>query len=589
MAKILVIEDELSIRELINELLTLAEYEVIEAENGSQGIELALTTLPDLILCDIMMPYKNGYEVLQQLQSYPETESIPFIFLTAKGTKVDFREGMSLGADDYLAKPFSEDDLLQAINTRLKKRASIEKRYLIQLTQTQEQLDYLLHHDPLTSLPNQLSLREIFNTIISQINISLSLSENSNSENPSQFIPILTLGLDRFRRINESFGYNLGDLVLKIAAQYLSQCINNQGSLARLNGDEFAILLKATQDKEIVANYAQKLLKLFSQPLLINEQEIFLSLSIGISFYPEDGSTLETLLQKANSAMKRAKYLGGDRYEFYPKCYQKIPSPDYLELEADLRHALERNELEVHYQPRLSLSSGEIVGAEALTRWYHPRRGLVSPGIFIPIAEETGLIEPIGEWVLRTACEQSKIWQEKGLGLIRVAVNLSGRQFNQLNLSQWVAKILRETKINSHLLELELTESILVENASESIQKLNDLKTLGVKIAIDDFGTGYSSLSYLQQFPFDILKIDRCFVRNIDQNSKNAAITQAIIFLAHQLGLTVVAEGIETKSELSFLQNHQCDEMQGYLFSRSVKASEFEHLVQSRKNLLKLK
>lgn len=250
MSKILVIEDELSIRELINELLTLADFEVVEAEDGQQGIEQALSTLPDLILCDIMMPYKNGYEVLQELQCHPETESIPFIFLTAKGTKFDIRQGMNLGADDYLTKPFTEDELLQTINIRLKKRFSIEQRYALELSKTKEQLNYLFHYDALTGLPNQWSLREIFNQMVSEVKSSLSGSEIPTPQTRQPLIPILSLGLDRFRRINQNFGYDLGDSVLKLVAQFLNNCLGSRGVLARLTGDEFAIIIHPIEDEK---------------------------------------------------------------------------------------------------------------------------------------------------------------------------------------------------------------------------------------------------------------------------------------------------------------------------------------------------
>lgn len=598
MTKILVIEDDLAIREIINDILSLVNFEVIEAENGQQGVEIAFSTLPDLIICDIMMPRLDGYGVLQKLQHYPETESIPFIFLTAKGTPLSIRKGMNLGADDYLTKPFSEDGLLQAITTRLKKRASVKQLYINELQQAEEKLDFILRHDPLTNLPNQLLLREIFEEIVSKNNLECPTSSAPRQTSPnskieenlnSKYIPVFSIGLDRFRRINETLGYHLGDLLLKAAAKRLTRCINKRGAIARLSGDEFVIILNPVVYKHDAAQIAQEILNTFAQSFIINNHEIFISLSIGIACYPRDSNKLEELLQKSNLTMKRVKQRGGMSFDFYSVLIQKTLVSNCLDLEADLRHALKRNELQVYYQPQVSLKTGKVVGAEALVRWLHPKRGSVSPGIFIPIAEETGVIESIGEWVLRTACQQYKTWQESGLFLMKIAVNLSGRQFNQKDLTLWLDRILQEIGFDSKSLELELTESILVENPAVSVLKLRGIKALGVKIAIDDFGTGYSSFSYLQQFPFDVLKIDQCFVASIDRNSKNAEITKAIISLAHHLNLMVVAEGVETQEEFSFLQQHNCDEMQGFLFSRPIQASEFENLVRSQSYLVKSK
>ncbi|WP_013324043.1 EAL domain-containing response regulator [Gloeothece verrucosa] len=586
---ILVIEDDEIIRDIINDILSLVGFDVIEATNGQQGLEIALSTYPDLIICDIMMPQLDGYGVLQALQCHSTTESIPFIFLTAKGTPVNIREGMDLGADDYLTKPFSEEGLLKAVTTRLKKRASIELQYINKIQEIQNKLEFLLHHDPLTNLPNQLLLRKFFQEFISKQKSSQTAKDTQTPDNKNQsFIPILSIGLDRFERIHESFGYEISDILLKLVAQRLVSCVHKQGIIARLSEDEFVIILNPVVDKHFASQIAEHIINTFSHPFMIESQEVFITLSLGIVIYPRDSQKLQELIQKSKAIMKRVKQMGGNSYEFYSRLIEKNVVSDYLDLETDLRHALERNEFEVYYQPKVSCETGKIVGAEALCRWNNPKRGMVSPGIFVPIAEEIGLIEPLGEWVLRTACKQAKDWQKKGLNPIKIAVNISARQFNQKNLALWLSNILEEINFNGQLLELELTESMLLENPSISVLKLRGLKTLGVKIAIDDFGTGYSSLSYLQQFPFDILKIDRCFVKNIDQNVKNAEITKALISLAHHLNLVVVAEGVETKPELSFLKTYNCDEIQGFLFSRPLPASEFERLATGELNFMNL-
>ncbi len=573
MKKILVIEDEEFVRENILELLDAEGFDVFGAQNGHIGVDLAKAKMPDLILCDVMMPGLDGYGVLTTIRQDPLMAAIPFIFLTAKAAKADFRQGMELGADDYITKPFTRAELLGAIGTRLKKQAAVEELYHIELQQAKAQLDYLIHNDSLTNLPNRLSLRERFKQV---------QPTDSNNE---QLVTVLCLGIDRFNQINDNLGHAVGDLLIKSVAERLSACVGNQNTVARLNADQFAIILATVEHKKEAGNVAQTLLDSLSQTFRLAGQEIFITASLGIAVYPRDGAEVEQLLNHANIAMAKAKQQGGDQYEYYTPAYN-IGSADRLVLQSSLRYALERQELVVYYQPQVNLQTGEIVGAEALVRWQHPERGLVSPDKFIPIAEETGLIVPIGEWVLHTACKQVKLWQTEGFPSLRVAVNLSSRQFSQIDLRHQLVQILIATGLDPKYIELELTESMLVQNTEVAIRRLNALKALGVTIAIDDFGTGYSSLSYLQQFPFDILKIDRCFIRNITENANNAAITKAIIEMAKSLNLKLIAEGVETEAELSFVCQHQCDGMQGYLFSRPIPAPEFHQLLMTGKRLL---
>lgn len=587
MIKILVIEDEELIRNLICDLLSIKDFKVIEAEDGLQGIKLANAELPDLIICDILMPELDGYNVLKQLQSQPSTSVIPFIFLTAKGTKEDFRQGMNLGADDYLTKPFTEEELLGAVTTRLRKHSSLVESYTNQLQKVESELDYLLYNDPLTNLPNQLSLREIFTQLLSNSrsqNIENGVNLWANKKQDRQIIPILTIGLDRFNRINESLGYTFGDLLLKAVAKRLTNCVLAEDIVARLNSDEFTLILTSVNNKQTIIELAKTILQNLAKSFQLSHQEVFITASIGITFYPENGRDLEKLIAHAKKAMNHAKYKGGNQYQFYTVS-SRVEVAEKMVLERDLHHALEREELEIYYQPQVNLTTGKIIGAEALLRWQHREIGFISPAKFIPLAEETGLIEQIGKWVLVNACQQIKSWQNSGLGKLRIAVNLSGSQFIQQNLDQELLHILSNTAIDPKYLELELTESILIENIERSMSELNALKSTGIKIAIDDFGTGYSSLSYLQKFHFDVLKIDRCFIHNIDKNMKNSAITTAIISMAHQLNLKVIAEGVETYQELAFLLRYNCDAMQGYFFSKPLKNAEFESLVKSGKFL----
>lgn len=566
MKKILVIEDEEFVRENLVELLDVEGFEVFCAEGGYQGLDLARIHVPDLILCDVMMPELDGFGVLTALRKDSVLAAIPFIFLTAKAAKTDFRQGMELGADDYITKPFTRRELLGAIATRLQKQATVEKRYYAELEEAKSQLDYLIHNDSLTNLPNRLSLQTQFEQV------------QQDNLNTQHLLTVLCIDLDRFNQVNDNLGHTVGDSLLQAVAERLSTCLGKHDTIARLNADQFAIILSTIQHRKEAANFAQDILHKLSEIYRLEGQEIFITATVGIALCPRDGKEIEPLLNHAHVAMTKAKQQGGDQFEFYTAAYN-IGSSDRLALQTSLRHALERDELEVYYQPQVNLETGEIFGAEALVRWQHPDRGLILPNKFIPIAEETGLIIPIGEWVLYTACKQAKIWQNAGFPDLQIAINLSSRQFNQLDLRQQLVQILIKTGLDPRSIELELTESMLAQNPAVAIRRLNALKALGVKIAIDDFGTGYSSLSYLQQFPFDVLKIDRCFIRNITDNANNSAITQAIIAMAKSLNLKLIAEGVETEAELGFVCQHQCNGMQGYLFSRPVPVQEFYKLL----------
>ncbi|AFY85175.1 EAL domain-containing response regulator [Oscillatoria acuminata] len=598
MKKILVIEDEELVRNNIVEILDTVDFRVIGASNGGIGVQLAEEHLPDLILCDVMMPELDGYGVLAALRNNPVTATIPFIFLTAKGDKTDIRQGMNLGADDYLTKPFRRKELLGAIEARLIKHDALyqgytreSRRAVVPVPEVQPERPESIYYDHLTNLPNQLLVREQFEP----------LRDRTHPEGGC--IWILLIGLDRFKRINQSLGHDFGDRLLMEVAQKLSQCVRPGDILARLHTDQFVIVLASgahngdrptlSDSRDFSSNntpkpsseaIAQPILDRLTQPFCLENREIFITASIGISTYPQDGKAVDALMKNAGVAMSYAKQLGGNQYRSYTPTLQS-ESLDDLCLETSLRYAVERQELQLYYQPIVGLKNGRIVGAEALLRWHHPQRGMISPVKFIPLAEQTGLIAPIGEWVLQTACNQTKSWQAEGLPPVRVAVNLSFRQFNQLDLSERLVRILYESGLNPSYLELELTESILVQNVDSTIAKLNELKAMGVKISLDDFGTGYSSLSYLQQFPFDLLKIDRCFVQGINTNPTNAALTKAIIQMAHSLNLKVIAEGVETREELAVLYENQCDNIQGYFFSRPVKAEDFKRMLQEDKQL----
>ena len=572
MNKILVIEDERAIRMNLLKLLSAEGFQSIGADNGASGVQLAKDEQPDLIICDILMPELNGYEVLQALQQDSVTATIPFIFLTAKAERSDWRHAMKLGADDYLTKPFTRAELLEAIATRLQKQESLTQRHTLELTQAQAQMNYLLHHNHLTNLPNQILLQERLTQLLAQ------------PDARSRQISILSLGLEQLNQINNTLGPASGDLLLQAVAERLLGCVGKLDTLAHLGAEQFAILLTTINYREEVVQMAQTLLDAFSSPFRVDIHEIYLTAKIGIAFFGRDGRDLDTLIKHASAAREDATKPGQKPYQFYMASIG-AKSQKALFLEIELRQGLERSEFEVYYQPKVNLRTGEIEGAEALVRWHHPERGPVSPGEFIPVAEKTGFIVPLGEWILRTACTQAKLWQTAGLPPVRIAVNLSGHQFNQPNLGSLVVEILRETELDPNYLELELTESTVMQNPENAIAMLRELKSLGIQISIDDFGTGYSSLSYLRQFPFDILKIDRSFVCDLTENPKNVAILTAILQMARSLNLKVVAEGVETPGQLAFLHGHECDEIQGYWFSPPLSAKTFEELLSAGKRL----
>jgi diguanylate cyclase (GGDEF)-like protein/PAS domain S-box-containing protein len=430
-------------------------------------------------------------------------------------------------------------------------------------------LNALANYDTLTSLPN----RALFHQRLQR---SLVHAERFN-----EGLAVLFIDLDRFKNVNDTLGHDAGDRVLQAVAARLKTCLREVDTLARLGGDEFAVLIEQVTDTRMVGSVARKLLKTVAEVLMLGEQEYHITASIGISTYPADGSDGTALLKYADIAMYRAKERGKNNAQFYAAA-MNAHSMARLSLETGLRHALERGEFLLHYQPKVDIASGRITGMEALVRWMRPGSGMVSPADFIPLAEESGLIVPIGAWVLQEACKRNRAWGIVGMPPLRVAVNLSARQFAQANLVSDVARILDASGLAPKFLELEITESMVMDNPERAIQTLRQLKSMGIALAIDDFGTGYSSLGYLKRFPIDNIKIDRSFIKDIPANSDDATITRTIIDMTHNLRLKVVAEGVETVAQRDFLRQHGCDEMQGYYFSRPLAADAFVTLVQAQ-------
>lgn len=436
----------------------------------------------------------------------------------------------------------------------------------------QERIEFLAHHDPLTELPNRLLLRD---------RMTLAIAHAARTQSR---IALMFLDLDRFKKINDSLGHPVGDALLKAVVERLKSCVRESDTISRQGGDEFVIVLNDVRDSDAVARVADKIHHRMGQAFQIGEHALITSFSIGVAIFPEDGENFDTLMQKADTAMYHAKESGRNSYRFFTE-QMNLQLVEHMNLETRLRRAVDNEEFVLHYQPQLDLQEGVIVGVEALVRWNSPEQGLVPPGKFIPVAEETGLIVPIGSWVLREACRQARAWQEAGLPPFVIAVNLSAIQFNRLDLVNAVINALVLSELEAQWLELELTESILLHDAEATLDTVHRLKALGVKLSVDDFGTGYSSLAYLKRFAVDKLKIDQSFVRDLQTDPDDAAIVRAIIQMAHSLKLKTIAEGVENQALCDLLRLFRCDEVQGFWLARPMPASELEAFVRGHASI----
>ena len=435
--------------------------------------------------------------------------------------------------------------------------------------QVEEKVNYLAYYDPVTHLPN----RALF---VDRLSRALTLAKVTD-----RILGVLFLAVDHFQKLKDTLGSDLANLLLQAVAERLSSRFGETVSIASFGSGEFALLLPQAAWGTEIGDIVPKIELLFKSAFLLDGHELYVTTSIGISVYPFDGQDEESLLRNSGAALYRVREHGGSSYQFYTPA-MNARALKRLDFESSLRRAVDRDQFRLHYQPKVDIANGRVVGMEALIRWQHAELGMVSPVEFIPLAEESGLIEPIGEWVLRTACRQNKAWQAAGVLNCRVAVNLSPRQFQQPGLIPMVARILQETQLDAGCLELELTESSMMKNTEFAIITLGRLKDMGIRLSIDDFGSGYSSLAYLKRFPIDYLKIDQSFVREIVTEPKDAAIVTAIVTIAHSLELKVVAEGVETEPQLQLLRRLGCDEIQGDFISRPVTAESFSALVQQR-------
>ncbi len=570
-ASILIIDDEELVRSLLAEVLDGA-YQCRTACSAEEALTALAGTTFDLVVSDIDMGGMSGLELVPRVHSMsPDT----VVLMISGNQDIETAiEAMRAGAFDYITKPIDLRHVEAAVERALaqcrllKERRRYKEQLERLLKERTAQVDRLAYYDTVTDLPN----RTLFEDRLTQ---AVAIARSSG-----QTLGVLFISVDQFKKVNDTLGHVPGDGLLREFAERLKRCITETDTVARFGSDEFALLQTQIDGTKDVVETIGSLSQVLKFSFDLKGQELFATASVGVSLYPFDGQDSQTLLKNAAAALYKAKTLGGANYQFYTADIHAMASRR-LALETNLRRAIHNEEFMIHYQPRVSVDSLQISGVEALVRWQHPQLGLISPGEFIPLAEDTGLIVPIGEWVLRNACLQNRRWQDQGFSPIHVAVNISARQFHEQDVTETVIRILDESGLAPEYLDLELTESSIMKNADSAADVLNRLKEMGVNIAIDDFGTGYSSLASLKRLPIDALKIDQSFVRDVTTDPDDAALVMAIITLAHNLRLKVIAEGVETEEQLSFLHLLRCDEIQGYVFSKPLPAEAIVSLLES--------
>jgi diguanylate cyclase (GGDEF)-like protein len=567
MDKILIIDNEFEIVEMLSEILSVHDYDVKTALNGENGIKSAIKFHPDLILCDISMPETSGYAVLKALRDDDRTHAIPFIFLTAMGGMQDLRKGMRLGADDYLTKPVSAEELVATVQTRLQKHQVITHHYQDEIDQTKYHLEISRNYDDATGLPKRIVLER-------------KLRQQAENAVPTSTAALMIIKFNRFKNITDIFGNNDYLKLIRELVKRIEKETSLKKNIYMLNDDELGIPLNNISTKNKLIQLSKSILSAIRIPVTLENQEINCNASIGLSFSKNIRISSEKLISNAEIALNAALEDGFNTFKFYDEKLKKH-AIDRINIENALHKALERREFTLYYQPKIDSFTKNIIGSEALIRWENPDYGLISPTKFIPIAEENGLIIPIGEWVLETICDQLNEWKDAGINPNPVAINISAKQIEKNNFVKSFSSILEKTQIENELLEIELTESILINNSQKTSRKLIKLRKSGMKVAIDDFGTGYSSLAYLTNFPFDKLKIDQSFIRDIVTDKAAASLATSIISMAHRLGVRVIAEGVETEDQMKFLTNYKCDEFQGYYFSEPIPADRFTNLLKN--------
>lgn len=578
--RILVVDDVADNRMVLTRRFEKRHFEVIEADSGAKALELISLEAFDAVLLDIMMPEMDGLQVLRTIRADPRYRALPIIMVTARADRSDVVEALELGADDFISKPLDfavafarvkahvsrkraadalehSNRALASSNQQLKEEIAIRQR-------AEADTQYFTFHDAMTGLANHALLKDRATQAIAY------------AARYERRLALVFVDLDNFKIINDSLGHGAGDQFLTMLANRMAQCLRGSDTVARMGRDEFVVLLlDQTEDTQTISGVIQKLRLAIADKAEINGRTLSVTSSVGISIYPDHGQDIDTLLTNAESAAQRAKTLGRDNFQFYRPEFNTRAYERLLLMEG-LRNAIARSEFYLLYQPQVDLRSGHVVAVEALIRWRHPTRGVISPIDFIPMAEETGLISPIGESVLREACRQSNAWREAGFPPLRMCVNVSARQFGDKGLVSCIAEVLDEYGLGAENLELELTESLIMRDVGQAVETMNELRALGVQLSIDDFGTGYSSLAALKTFPIGRLKIDKSFIDGVVEDERNGSVARAIISLGQNLGLKVIAEGVETASQEAFLRESHCDEIQGYHISRPLSAADLE-------------
>lgn len=577
-ATILVVDDTPAHLVLVREHLEQAGYRVVVVQNGEETIQRAEFVRPDLILLDVQMPDLTGFETCQRLKQRENTQDIPVIFMIAQDHAFVKVTAFDVGGVDYVTKPVEREEVLARANTHVTLRAMQQlletrnqqlRQKLRQQEKQLQELERRATHDMLTGLANGTLFRDRLNHAIEQ------------ARQRDTRLGMLLIGLDRFKVLNDHEGYSTGDEVLKAVAARLSQCVRKSDTLARLGSDEFAILIEAVRAPEELEQLAGSVCDVLAQPMLVGERRLASTCSVGVSQFPQDGESAEKLLSYADAAMYQAKKSGRNTFRFFDS--SALESGDrQASLERRLYRALDNDEFLLAFQPQVDLRTGRLCGLEALIRWQSPEEGLVLPGEFIPVAEESRLILALGEWVLKEACRQIRAWLDAGLPVVPVAINLAAAQFAEPHFDQVLAQILADHQVEAHYLALELTESMSMSNPERSIKMMHRLKGIGVSLVIDDFGIGFSNLSYLKRLPLDKLKIDRTFVSGLIHSPGDGSIVRSVIRLAHSLGLQVVAEGVESVGQVRVLAEEGCDSFQGYYFKPALCASDLPDLLRDQ-------
>lgn len=589
---VLIVDDSHEVRSAIREILELGNIQVTEARDGEEALELVYHSPPDLVLLDVVMPGIDGISVLKILRKTFSKLQLPIVLITSRGSSNEIVQALDYGANDYITRPVDFDVLWARLSNQLMQKqaaeylrlaqSSLEKQIKQRTTElnvtnkklkaeieirllAEGQLQKQANYDELTNLPNRsLATDRLHQTI-------------SKAKRHDLQPCLAFLDLDNFKHVNDTFGHAVGDELLREAANRLSQCARESDTVARLGGDEFLLILEddtkvdngQLRENEI-RHVGERILEIFSKPIVIEGQELTISPSIGFAIYPKDGDDINKLMRHADIAMYRSKHDGKNTYCFYSP-EMTVKAKMRMEVELQLRHALSKNEFTVHYQPIIDSKSGVIVKAEALLRWNCENLGMITPDYFIPIAEETGLIVPIGEWVIETACKQIKQWRDYGWQDSCITVNVSARQFQaESSLVETLRKALKANDLKADAIQLELTEGVLMKETKSSIETMALLEDMGIKLLIDDFGTGYASLSYLQRYNFDSIKIDRSYINNVLISKQDEKLVKAVLAMAKSLGMSVVSEGVESKGQLVFLIKEKCEFIQGYYFSKPV-------------------